>query len=42
MFRIVRGGASAGRDRDQPGAWGNNVFVEIDYDTSAPTATQST
>jgi phage tail sheath protein FI len=39
MFRVVAGRRLRGELATNPGLWGNNVFVEIDYDTSAPTTT---
>ncbi len=39
MFRVVAGRRLRGEIATNPGLWGNNVFVEIDYDTSAPTTT---
>jgi phage tail sheath protein FI len=39
MFRVVAGRRLRGEIATNPGLWGNNLFIEIDYDTSAPTTT---
>ena len=39
MFRVVAGRRLRGQIATNPGVWGNNVFLEVDYDTSAPTTT---
>jgi phage tail sheath protein FI len=39
MFRVRTGRHIRGEIATSPGIWGNNVFVEIDYDTSEPTQT---
>ena len=39
MFRVLAGRRIRGEIATNPGTWGNNVFVEVDYETSAPTDT---
>jgi uncharacterized protein len=39
MFRVLAGRRIRGEIATNPGAWGNNVAVEIDYETSLPTST---
>ena len=39
MFRVLAARRLRGEIATNPGTWGNNVFIEVDYDTSAPTET---
>lgn len=39
MFRVLAGRRLRGAIATDPGDWGNHVFLEVDYDTSAPTET---
>jgi phage tail sheath protein FI len=39
LFRVLAGRRLRGAIATDPGVWGNNVLIEVDYDTSAPDQT---
>ncbi|WP_338761620.1 phage tail sheath C-terminal domain-containing protein [Massilia sp. METH4] len=39
MFRVLAGRRLRGQPAADPGTWGNNVRLDVDYDTAAPTET---